>query len=308
MFGPSPFFTSTSESIAPASLTKKKPADQKRQKPQSPEESAPSTPVRGFQPRTPTSPLLPHTPVYPRTPVTPTYGPVYTPQRFGLGVAELPDTPTRCVLHSSSIISHSSNINSRRVLLPQIEPLDADPVSLTRQDRFSELSFEAAPDSNCSDRIPDSDSLISELFDILEDSQSSTSPSLPLTPTTTERTSSHSKVQDTGRFDCEPVKWAPDCFNSPLTPPTPNSPAPSFNQLIGDNRIGIDNSRQGSRRPGLLSRKRNPSDHGSPPARHLVSSASQSALETQLGPRKPLSRKLKNQFSTVFGDQSSSDI
>lgn len=306
MFHPAPFFTSTSESFTPVSLTKKKATDQKPKGLQSPEKSAPSTPVRGLQPPTPTSPQLPHPPVYPRTPVTPSYDPVYTRQNLGAGVAEFPPSPTRYALHSSSISCLTPNFNSRRVYLPPIEPLDPEPVCLAKHEIFSRNSFEAVPDSNSEDRILESDSLISELFDILEDSRSSAALSLPLTPTTTECNSSHSKLQETGRFDCDPVRWAPDCLNSPLTPPTPNSP--SFDQPTGNSQVGHDNSHHGSRRPKLLSRKRNPSDSGSPPARHLVSSASQSALATQLGPHKPLSRKLKNQFSTVFGDRPPSGI
>ncbi|KAJ6160862.1 hypothetical protein N7470_004258 [Penicillium chermesinum] len=295
MFHPAPFFTSTSESVPPASLTKKKATG-----------GVPAKESKLVQDRHQTSahetdPSLPQTPqrltaaVYPITPITPLRDPSSPGQSLKGLAYEAPVTPTRPRFH-----------------LPQIELLDPEPITPVCHKRSSQQSFESETlDSDYSDLNTlntDSASLISELYEILDNRKSYGSPSSHLTPVPSPR---HSKPHNTRGFTSE----GSDCFSSRrlhdnLASPSAINPARSYEQLLEDHlleinrqskpHVGQDISDSSIPKPAGLVRKRGLSDLHSPPAHHLKTSASQSALETQPGPQKPVPHKLKSRLARIF--------
>ncbi|KAJ5225934.1 hypothetical protein N7468_007159 [Penicillium chermesinum] len=268
MFHPAPFFTSTSESVPPASLTKKKATG-----------GVPAKESKLVQDRHQTSahetdPSLPQTPqrltaaVYPITPITPLRDPSSPGQSLKGLAYEAPVTP-------------DSSFES--------ETLDSD---------YSDLNT----------LNTDSASLISELYEILDNRKSYGSPSSHLTPVPSPR---HSKPHNTRGFTSE----GSDCFSSRrlhdnLASPSAINPARSYEQLLEDHlleinrqskpHVGQDISDSSIPKPAGLVRKRGLSDLHSPPAHHLKTSASQSALETQPGPQKPVPHKLKSRLARIF--------
>lgn len=172
-----------------------------------------------------------------------------------------------------------------------------------------------------SSQIPDSESLIAELFDILGDPQSpgssaSQGPQTPQTPLDYPRYPGLYPIR-------EPVPEKSNYFssqrlNSNLSSPTSNSFARSYEQLMEDHLLEtIRQSNPHTTEDSFLGRivvpKRQAQNREIPdlsysPAYYVRSSASQSALETQPGPRNPLARRIKTQFSTIFKNNPRSDL